>query len=143
MVLMSEGAVQIANSYFKKTNPAAGNDLTLKLFVNDITPADDDVIGGYTEASGGGYSAKTLTASSFTVSTADGIVQASYARQSFVFTGALDTNSAIRGAYVVDADDVLICAEKAPAEYSPDDGGDIYAVDVVIQIGGTPTPIGG
>jgi len=140
MVLMDSGATQIANSYFKKVNPAAGNNLTLKLFVNDITPADDDVIGDYTEAVGGGYAAKTLTASSFTVSTVGDIVQAAYAQQDFVFTGALDTNPAIYGAYVVDADGVLILAERAAATYTPTAAGHMYAVNVVVQISkGTPT----
>lgn len=140
MVLMDTGATQIANSYFKKTNPTAGNNLTLKLFVNDITPADDDVIGDYTEATGGGYAAKTLTASSFTVSTVADIVQAAYAQQQFVFTGALSTNTTIYGAYVVDADGVLICAEKAAATYTPSNNGDMYAVTPVFQISkGTPT----
>ena len=141
MVLMDTGATQIANSYFKKTNPAAGNNLTLKLFVNDITPADDDVIGDYTEASGGGYAAKTLTASEFTTSTVGGIVQCAYnTQQSFVFTGALTTNPTIYGAYIVDADGVLICAEKAAASYTPTANGHMYVVDVVVQISkGTPT----
>lgn len=140
MVLMDTGATQIANSYFKKVNPAAGNNLTLKLFVNDITPADDDVIGDYTEAAGGGYAAKTLTASEFTVSTVAGIVQAVYAQQQFVFTGALTTNPAIYGAYIVDADGVLILAERAASPYTPSDNGHMYVVDVVVQISkGTPS----
>lgn len=139
MVLMDTGATQIANSYFNKTNPTAGNDLTLKLFVNDITPADDDVVGDYTEATGGGYAAKTLTAASWTVSTVSDIVQAAYAQQDFVFTGALTTNHVIYGVYIVDADGVLICAEKAPATYTPANNGDLYAVTPVFQLSkGTP-----
>lgn len=140
MVLMDSGATQIASSYFKKTNPAAGNNLTLKLFVNDVTPADDDVVGDYTEAAGGGYAAKTLTASSFTVSTVGGIVQAAYAQQDFVFSGALATNPSIYGVYIVDDDGVLICAERAAASYTPTAAGHMYAVTPVIQISkGTPT----
>lgn len=140
MVLMDSGATQIANSYFKKTNPAAGNNLTLKLFVNDVTPADDDVIGDYTEAAGGGYAAKTLTASSFTVSTVDGIVQAAYAKQDFVFSGALTTNPAIYGVFIVDADGVLICAERAAATYTPTAAGHMYSVTPIMQVSkGTPS----
>lgn len=140
MVLADVGAVQMLNSYFKKTNPTNGNNLTLKLFVNNIDPADDDVAGDYTEATGGGYVAKTLTASSFTVATSDGIAQASYAQQQFTFTGALTTNTTIYGAFIVDADGVLICAEKAAASYTPTNNGDIYAVTPAFQISkGTPT----
>jgi len=140
MVLMDTGATQILNSYFKKVEPTAGNNLTLKLFTNNITPADDDVIGDYTEAIDGGYAAKTLSAASFTVSTVLGIVQAAYAQQQFVFTGALTTNPAIYGAYIVDADGVLICAELAPATYTPANNGDLYAVTPVFQLSkGTPS----
>jgi len=134
MVLMDMGATQIANSYFRKTNPAAGNNLTLKLFVNDITPADDDVIGDYTEAAGGGYVAKTLAAGSFAVSTEGGIVQATYAQQQFIFTGPLTTNTTIYGVYIVDADGILISAEKAGAAYAPINNGDMYAVTVTYQL---------
>lgn len=140
MVLMDTGATQIANSYFNKTNPTAGNDLTLKLFVNDITPADTDTAATYIEANGGGYAAKTLAATNWTVSTVAGIVQAEYAQQQFVFTGPLTTNLTIYGAYIVDADGVLVSAERAPAGYSPEVSGEIYSVKPVFQISkGTPT----
>jgi hypothetical protein len=140
MVLMDTGAEQILNSYFKKIEPSTGNNLTLKLFVNNITPADDDVVGDYTEAAGGGYAAKTLIAASFTVSDVSGIMQAAYAQQQFVFTGPLTTNPTIYGAYIVDADGVLICAELAPADYTPVSNGDLYAVTPTFKLSkGTPT----
>jgi hypothetical protein len=140
MVLMDSGATQILNSYFKKVEPSAGNNLTLKLFVNDVTPADDDVVGDYTEATGGGYTAVTLSAASFTVSDVAGIRQAAYAQQQFIFTGALTGNATIYGAFIVDADGVLICAEKAPASYTPVSAGNIYAVTPVFKLSkGTPS----
>ena len=140
MVLMDSGATQIANSYFKKVNPTAGNNLTLKLFVNDVTPADTDTVATYTEAVGGGYVSATLISTSFTTSTVAGIVQAAYAQQQFIFTGPLTTNLAVYGVYVVDADGVLICAERAPSIYTPTNNGDMYAVTPVFQISkGTPT----
>lgn len=40
-----------------------GENFTLKLFTNDVTPAESDTAGTYTEASFTGYSAKTLTRS--------------------------------------------------------------------------------
>lgn len=139
MILMDSGATQIANSYFKKLEPSAGNNLTLKLFVNSIDPADTDTAETYTEAVGGGYVAKTLTTTGFTVSTVSDIVQAAYAQQLFTFSGPLTTNTTIYGAYIVDADGVLICAEKAPAEYTPATDGDLYAVTPVFQVSkGTP-----
>jgi hypothetical protein len=67
LTLLDVGADQILKSYFNKTQPAGGNNLTLKLFTNNVTPSDAHTASNYTEASGGGYAAKTLTAGSFTV----------------------------------------------------------------------------
>lgn len=139
LILTDAGATQIARSFFNKVNPTAGNDLTLKLFVNNVTPVDTHTAANYTEAEGGGYAAKTLTAASFTVSTVNNIVQAAYELQQFAFTGALTTNTTVYGAYIVDADGVLICADRAPASYVPA-AGSIFAVAPIIQISkGTPT----
>lgn len=119
LVLTDAGATQILTSYFKKTQPAGGDNLTLKLFVNDITPADDDVVGDYMEAVGGGYAAKTLTAGSWSIAPNAGVIEASYAEQVWLFTGGLTTNTTIYGYYIVDADNVLIYAEKAAATFEP------------------------
>lgn len=140
MLLTDSGATQICNSFFKKTNPAAGNNLTMKLFVTDVTPADTDTAASYTEAVGGGYTSKPLVSTSFDVTTVGGIVQASYAQQQFAFTGPLTTNTSIYGVFIVDADGVLICAEKAAVTFVPANTGDIYAVTPVFQLSkGTPT----
>ena len=130
MVTLKTGTTQKLKSYFKKQNPAGGNDLTLKLFSNDITPTPSHTAADFVEVTGGGYAAKTLTASEFVVSEVAGIVQAAYEQQQFVFTGAADT---IYGAFVVDADGVGICAERAPAVYTPVSAGNLYAVTPVYQ----------
>lgn len=44
-------------------NNAGSENLTLKLFTNNITPAETDVAGTYTEATFTGYAAVTLTSS--------------------------------------------------------------------------------
>jgi hypothetical protein len=41
--------------------PASGENWTLKLFSNNITPAESDTAGTYTEATFTGYVAKTIT----------------------------------------------------------------------------------
>lgn len=133
LVLMDSGATQMCNSYFKKVN-AAGSSLILRLFVNDIVPAVGNTRLSYTEAAGGGYAAKELTAAAFTVSTVAGLVQAAYAQQIFTFTGALTTNPTIYGVYIVDIDDVLICAERAPTTYTPAVNGDTFAVTPVFKL---------
>lgn len=69
-------------------NKSTPENLVLRLFTNNITPAEADTSATYTEASGSGYSAITLTGASWTVS--EGAPSsASYAEQTFTFTGAL------------------------------------------------------
>ena len=79
---------------------ALANNLELRLYVNDKTPADADVIGGYTQMSTHGYSAKTLTGGSWSVSTVSGKAEASYAQQTFSFTAA--SLVTVYGYYIVD-----------------------------------------
>lgn len=128
LILSDLGAGQILNSYFKKIEPAGGNNLLAKLFVNDVVPTDTDTAASYTEATGGGYEPKTLAVADCTVSNVDGIMQAEYPQQSFIFTGPLTTNSTVYGVYVVDADGVLICAERLATPYEPMNAGDTIGV---------------
>ena len=140
LVLADVGAAQILNAYFNDTWAAGGKNLTLKLFATDVTPADTSTAGSFTEAAGGGYAAKTLTNGSFTVSNVGGIDQAAYAQQTFTFTGALTTNPAIYGYYIINADGVLVYAEKAGATFSPLNNGDTYKVTAQLQLSkGTPS----
>ena len=69
-------------------NHTAGQNGVLRLYTNNITPAETDTAGTYTEASGNGYSALTLTGSSWTI-TQGAPTEAAYAEQTFTFTGAL------------------------------------------------------
>lgn len=140
IVLSDVGAEQILKKYFANTAPAGGNNLTLKLFTSNTTPADTDTAGTYTEATGGGYSAITLTAASFTVSTVGGIAQAAYAQRTFTFSGALTTNGTVYGYYIVDADGVLIYAERAATSYTPLNNGDALMITPIFKLSkGTPT----
>lgn len=69
-------------------NKSTLSDLVLRLFTNNITPAETDTAATYTEAAGNGYGALTLTGASWTV-TEGAPTQAAYAQQIFTFTGAL------------------------------------------------------
>lgn len=69
-------------------NKSTPSDPVLRLFTNNITPAETDTAGTYTEASGSGYAAKTLTGSSWTITEGEPS-NAAYAQQSFTFSGAL------------------------------------------------------
>jgi len=69
-------------------NKSSPENLVLRLFTNDVTPSEADTAATYTEAIGSGYSAITLTGASWTI-TEGSPSTASYAEQTFTFTGAL------------------------------------------------------
>ncbi len=140
LVLADVGADEILDTYFNNGRPAGGNSLTLKLFATNVTPADTNVAGDFTEATGGGYSAKTLTNGSWTVSSANDPSDAVYAEQTFTFTGALTTNGTIYGYFVVDADGTLIWAEKFATTFTPTNNGDQLKLTPKFQLSkGTPS----
>lgn len=84
---------------------------TLKLFVNNITPADADVAATYTEMSTHGYAAKTLTKTSWVVAQNAGVGEGSYAQQTWTFTAAAAVT--VYGYFVIDSTTgVLLWSEK-------------------------------
>lgn len=141
LTLADVGADCVLKTYFNNTRPAGGNNFTLKLFTNNVTPADTDTAATYTEATGGGYAAITLTNGSFTVTVGNDPSDAVYAQQTFTFTGALTGNPAIYGYFVVDADGILQWAEaRAAGTFTPANNGDTYKVTPKFQLSkGTPT----
>lgn len=84
-----------------------GNQL-LKLYVNAVNPADDTLLAaGFTEMSTLGYSAKTLTKTSWTVAQSGAFVASgTYAQQTWTFTTGTLVN--VVGYYVVDATSGLL-----------------------------------
>jgi hypothetical protein len=59
-------------------NKTAPENLVLRLYTSNTTPAETDTAGSYTEASGNGYAAKTLTGASWTaVATKNAVVDTS------------------------------------------------------------------
>lgn len=98
-------------------------DLIYKLFATNVTPAETDTAGTYTEAAGGGYASKTMTGASWTV-TGAAPSDASYAQQTWTFTGALTTNPTIYGYYVIRATDVDLVLAEAFTSFTPANNGD-------------------
>lgn len=96
-ILVPNGGEAIVLSYL--VNKSSPENLVLRLFTNNITPAETDTVGTYTEAAGGGYASITLTGASWTI-TQGAPSDASYAQQTFTFTGALTTNPDVRGYYI-------------------------------------------
>ena len=138
LILLDVGADEILKTYFNNYHPSGGNNLTLRLFVNNVNPAQTGI--SYTEASGGGYAAKTLTNGSWVITTANDPSDAVYAQQTFTFTGALTTNLTIYGYYVTDADNTIIWAEKFTTSFTPTDNGDNVKITPKFQASsGTPS----
>lgn len=125
------GEVALLSRALGKTSP---EDVDLKLFVSNTTPAEGDTAATYTEAAGGGYADKTLAQTDWTVSTSSGTTSATQAEQTFTFTGALTTNTDIYGYYVVSpTGSVLLWAERASAIFTPANNGDTYKVTPKIE----------
>lgn len=127
------GAESFLANAFNADFPSGGSNLTLKLFCNNISLTDADTAATFTEATGGGYAAKTLTAGSWVISTVGGIAQAAYLIQTFTFTGPLTTNSTVYGYYVVDADNTLKFAELFTEGVEPTDAGNYISITPIFQ----------
>lgn len=92
-------------------NKDAPEDLVLRLFKNDITPDESDVVGTYTEATFTGYSQKTLTGASW--STAQGAPSAvTFAEQTFASTAGQALQNIYGYYYVRATGGELVAAER-------------------------------
>lgn len=70
-------------------NRDAPENLVLRLYSNDVTPAETDTAVTYTEVTGGGYASKTLTGASWNAPTTGDPSYIDYAIQTWTFTGAV------------------------------------------------------
>jgi hypothetical protein len=79
------GEVVLLNSMIRTTTPESQ---TLKLYSNNITPAEGDTAATYTESVAPGYAAVALTRGTWTgAATAAGVTTSTYPQQTFSFTG--------------------------------------------------------
>lgn len=117
-------------------NYSSPQDLKLKLYTNNYTPIATSTESDFTEASGGGYAAVTLTGTSWTVSTnGSGQAEATYAQQTFTFTGALSGSATIYGWFLVQSSSgLLIAAEKVTNSFTPASNGDIFYITPRLQL---------
>lgn len=98
--------------------------LVYKLFTNNITPAETDVAGGYTEAVAGGYSSIEMLGASWTI-TPGAPSLASYPQQQWNFTGPLSGGASIYGYYVVRKNTAdLMFADRFATPRTPANNGD-------------------
>lgn len=105
-------------------NHTAPQNLVLKLFKSDTTPAESDTEATYTEADFTGYSAKTLTGSSWSM-TPGAPSLAEYAQQTFT-SSADQSAQSIYGYYYVQATSgKLVAAERfSDGPYAVSNNGD-------------------
>ena len=108
-------------------NKTAGQNLVLKLFKNNVTPGETDTEATYTEATFTGYSAATLTGSSWTA-TPGAPSQVTYAEQTFT-SSADQTLETIYGYVLVQAASGLaVAAEKFASSYPIQNNGDAIKI---------------
>jgi hypothetical protein len=101
LVFPNNGEGKALGNIVNKVTP---ENLSLRLYTSNTTPGETDTTATYTEASGSGYAAITLTGSSWTVS--EGAPSdASYAQQTFTFSGALGN---VYGYFVIGGTDGVI-----------------------------------
>lgn len=117
------------------TGKTAATAWTLRLY-SVISPAlgNGTLVAHLTEAAGGGYAAKVLTAANW-VTTPGSPTSSAYPLQTFTFTGALTTNPAILGYYLTRADGSLVYAEPLSSSFTPANNGDTLDVTPIITLG--------
>ena len=125
LVVPNEGEVQLLK---QALGASAIETLNVKLFCNNYTPVAASTGTNFTEAAGGGYAAKALTAASWTYAGGNPTT-ASYPALTWTFTGALTTNPTIYGYMVVGATSGKVYwAELLTAAFTPANNGDTLTV---------------
>lgn len=114
-------------------NHTAPQNLVLKLFKNDWTPADGDDETDATEADFTGYSAVTLTGASWTA-TPGAPSSITYAAQDFA-SSADQTPQTIYGAYLIQTTSgKLVAAERFASSITFQSNGDTYSIVPTITL---------
>lgn len=111
-------------------NKTAPTNLTVKLYINNITPSDTDTAGTYTEATFTGYSAVALTAGTW--GAASGGIITYGAQIAFTCSGA--SSNSVYGYFIVNAGGTLLWSEKdASAPFTIANSGDAVKLTPTIS----------
>jgi hypothetical protein len=129
-IVVPNGGEVIALSLLTNLITTAQN-LVYHLFATNVTPAETDTAGSYTEAAGGGYAAKTMTGASWTA-TGGAPSHIDYAAQTWTFTGALTTNATVYGYYVTRATATDLVFAESFTSFTPANNGDNIVLTPVI-----------
>jgi len=137
IVFSDNGCDEVLKTYLNGIR--AGNNLTLRLYTNDVTPTQTSSNATFTEAAGGNYAAATLALNSWTVTPANDPSDATYANQTFTFNGNLTGNATIYGYFITDANNTHIWGERFGASFTPTNNGDnIIIAPKLAMSNGTP-----
>lgn len=111
-------------------NKTAAQNLSLRLYINNITPADTDTAATYTEAGFPGYSAITLTGASWNAASSESISYGS--QQSFTCSGSATDD--VYGYYVIQVTStILLWSERdASAPFAVRNSGDVIKITPTI-----------
>lgn len=120
LLVQNNGEVVALGCLVNKTTP---ENLVYRLFTNSVTPSETDTAATYTEATGGGYAAATLSGASWTI-TPGAPSSAAYPQQTYTFTGPLTTNPDIRGYYVTRATSGDLVLSETFTVFTPTNNGD-------------------
>lgn len=131
MALLASDAGEVVLLQYMLNN-VSPTDVEMKLYSNNHTPAESDILGTYTESAIAGYTAVSLPGAGWTVSTSLGTTTGEFAEQTFSFT----TSATIYGYYVVnDAADALLWAERfTGSPFNVPGGGGTIAVTPQITL---------
>ena len=111
------------------------NTVLLRLYDNDLTPDPTTGLANITETTHTGYTAATLVNNAWVVATdAGGSATASYAEQTFTFSGAA-TGVDVFGYYVTDSAGVLLWVERfSSSPYAIPSAGGQIAITATISL---------
>lgn len=123
--LVNGGEDVLLLAFINKT--AQSSDLYLELFTSNTTPAEGDVIGTYTLATGFSYAQKQLAGASWTVS--GGV--ATFAAQTWTFSGAL--GNVYGYLYRQGSSGILLIAERFANPFNITTSGDSITVNPRIE----------
>jgi hypothetical protein len=128
LVCPDAGEVLLANNWLNKVAP---QNQTLKLYSNNITPAETDTAGTYTEAAFTGYAAIGLTGADWTV-TSGAPTSAATAAKTFTQTAVASSN--VYGYFIVQAvSGIIMVAERfSAAPFALANNGDSITVTPTI-----------
>lgn len=133
LVVPNTGEVIALEALVNKTAP---QDLSLRLFKNNVTPAETDVAGDYTVADFTGYSNAALTGSSWGAASGGAPSSIAYGSQQTFTSSASQSAQSIYGYYLVQASSgTLVWAERfANGPYSISEIGDAIALTPAITL---------